>query len=130
MSAQKRKVHACPCCGYVVFRELAGSYEICPICFWEDDPVQAADPWFAGGANKPSLAEAQRNYAEFGAVERRFIRNVRRPDDSDAVDRTWRPLRESDREFSTTPKHIERLCSGWEQVPRTTIGFVTARSAV
>jgi hypothetical protein len=106
MSAKKRGMHPCPCCGYVVFEEPR-SYEICPICFWEDDPVQAADPWFAGGANKPSLAEAQRNYSEFGAMERRFLKNVRRPGDSDAVDPTWRPLLESDRQFSTTPKQIE-----------------------
>lgn len=107
MSAEKREAYPCPCCGHLVFGERVGSYEICPICFWEDDPVQAADPWFAGGANRPSLAEAQRNFAEFGAVERRLISNVRRPVDSDEREPTWRPLRESDRGFSTTPKHIE-----------------------
>ncbi|WP_248129036.1 CPCC family cysteine-rich protein [Pseudomonas sp. W2Aug9] len=24
----------CPCCGYAVFEEHPGSYDICPICFW------------------------------------------------------------------------------------------------
>jgi hypothetical protein len=37
-----------------------GQYEICGVCDWEDDPVQAADPHFAGGANELSLVEARR----------------------------------------------------------------------
>jgi anaerobic ribonucleoside-triphosphate reductase len=27
----------CPCCGYQVFTGPPGSYEICPVCGWEDD---------------------------------------------------------------------------------------------
>jgi hypothetical protein len=99
--------HPCPCCGHLVFGEPPGSYQICPICYWEDDPVQAADPWFQGGANRPSLAEAQRNYVAFGTVERRSVENVRLPGDQDAVDPSWRPLRDSDREYATTPRHIK-----------------------
>jgi hypothetical protein len=102
-----RGSHPCPCCGRLVFAEPPGSYEICPICFWEDDPVQAADPWFAGGANTPSLADAQRNFAEFGAMEPRFVNNVRAPTERDVVDPKWRPLRDFDRQHSTTPKKIE-----------------------
>jgi hypothetical protein len=48
----------CPCCGSAVIRE-PGAHEICPVCGWEDDPVQSADPSFAGGANVPSLDEAR-----------------------------------------------------------------------
>jgi hypothetical protein len=40
---------ACACCGFLVLDER-GSYAICPICFWEDDIVQIADPWCEGGA--------------------------------------------------------------------------------
>ena len=42
-------MQTCACCGYQTI-EAKGDYEICPICFWEDDPVQEADPWFEGGA--------------------------------------------------------------------------------
>jgi hypothetical protein len=91
----------------LVFNEAPGSYEVCPICFWEDDPVQAADPWFPGGANRPNLADAQRNYADFGAMEQRFVPKVRRPRPGDAIDARWRPLRDSDRAHATTPKAIE-----------------------
>ncbi|WP_208413300.1 CPCC family cysteine-rich protein [Xanthomonas campestris] len=44
----------CPCCGRRTITEL-GNYEICPVCRWEDDPVQSEDPNFSGGANELSL---------------------------------------------------------------------------
>jgi hypothetical protein len=39
-----------------------GAYEVCEVCGWEDDPVQAADPDYAGGANKESLNEARKRW--------------------------------------------------------------------
>ena len=53
----------CPVCGNYSFEEK-GAYEICPICGWEDDPVQRREPDFEGGANTLSLNEARRKYAE------------------------------------------------------------------
>lgn len=53
----------CPCCGQYAFEEK-GAYEICPVCGWEDDPLQRRDPDFAGGANSLSLKEARRKYDE------------------------------------------------------------------
>ncbi|RQP21439.1 CPCC family cysteine-rich protein [Piscinibacter terrae] len=49
----------CPCCGFLTLEGEYGSYAICPVCDWEDDPVQLANPASAGGANSRSLAEAQ-----------------------------------------------------------------------
>ena len=54
----------CPVCGKYIFSERA-SYEICPVCGWEDDPVQRKDPSFAGGANMLSLEEARRSYGGY-----------------------------------------------------------------
>ncbi|MBQ4480074.1 MAG: hypothetical protein II943_05505 [Victivallales bacterium] len=54
--------HPCPCCGRLV-DGAAGDYTICPHCAWEDDPVQAKDPAFPGGANPLSLEEARRVWA-------------------------------------------------------------------
>lgn len=48
----------CPCCERDVIHD-PGSYEVCPICGWEDDPVQREDPDFAGGANQESLNVAR-----------------------------------------------------------------------
>lgn len=48
----------CPCCDYQTLTET-GSYEICDVCGWEDDPVQSSDPTFVGGANQLSLDQAR-----------------------------------------------------------------------
>jgi Cysteine-rich CPCC len=56
-----------------------GSYEICPVCFWEDDPVQNEDHSYSGGANHVSLDEARRNYIEHRAAEVRCLAHVRGP---------------------------------------------------
>lgn len=77
-----------------------GDYEICPVCFWEDDPSQFANPGFKGGANPPSLAEAQRCYADHGVSEVRFKSNVRPVRITDVKDVAWRPFVDGDWVFS------------------------------
>ena len=91
MQAQTVKTYPCPCCGYLVFGEAPGSYDICPICYWEDDISQLrfVD---AGGANHVSLVEAQQNFATFGASESRFMTKVRQPVSSEERDPLWRPV--------------------------------------
>lgn len=71
--------HLCPCCGYYLFEDGPGSFDICPICFWEDDIVQSNNPTYSGGVNAMSLNECRSNYREFGASEKRFIELVRKP---------------------------------------------------
>ncbi|MFK3913424.1 CPCC family cysteine-rich protein [Enterobacter cancerogenus] len=56
-------IHLCPCCGQYEFPE-EGSYEICPICTWEDDPVQTEEPDYKGGANVMSLNEAREAFRQ------------------------------------------------------------------
>ncbi|NGZ76916.1 hypothetical protein GYN08_16540 [Saccharibacillus sp. VR-M41] len=78
---------ACPCCGYrTLTEEPPGSYDICGICFWEDDAGQFYDPDNPGGANKVSLREAQENFAKFGACEEQSIPHVRKPRPSDVYE--------------------------------------------
>ncbi|GAA5196915.1 CPCC family cysteine-rich protein [Microbacterium jejuense] len=72
--------YKCNCCGYFTLDDPEnGSYEICPVCFWENDWVQNNDPSYWGGANKPSLIEARRNFERYGAVEQRLAGYVRAP---------------------------------------------------
>lgn len=66
-------MNACPCCKNVTLPERGG-YDICPVCFWEDDGWEEA-----GGANGISLDEAKANFAKFGAVGEEFKRHVRAP---------------------------------------------------
>jgi len=45
--------YTCPCCGYrTIEEEPPDTYEICNICYWEDDEVQFNDPDFEGGQMK------------------------------------------------------------------------------
>lgn len=84
--------YPCPCCGHLVFRDPPGSHDICPICCWEDDAVQIRDQDSAGGANVPSLMEAQRMYAAIGATEERFVALVRPATTDEPLDPGWRPF--------------------------------------
>ena len=83
---------ACPCCGYMTFQDyFPGSYEICPICFWEDDFIQFENPDYEGGANKTSLRIAQKNFYKFGACDLGMTKHVRKPSESDVKDPRWKP---------------------------------------
>ncbi|QXC46197.1 hypothetical protein KSE96_31040 (plasmid) [Rhodococcus qingshengii] len=86
-----QQLFPCPCCGYLVFHEPPGGDGICPICFWQDDNVQLRWPDFAGGPNRPSLVEAQKNYSCFGAAEKRTIHLVRPPEPEEVRDEGWEP---------------------------------------
>lgn len=83
----------CPCCGYKTFTEKPnGTYDICEICFWEDDATQLADPNYEGGANKVSLKQGQNNFLLFGACEKEMVNNVRPPNKNEMRDNNWKPI--------------------------------------
>jgi Zn finger protein HypA/HybF involved in hydrogenase expression len=52
----------CPCCDNKTLSER-DNFEICPICGWEDDNIQGADPNYCGGANGISLNLARDIYS-------------------------------------------------------------------
>ena len=78
---EKVKAYRCPCCGYKTLHGR-GNYEICKVCFWEDDGQDEPDADVAlGGPNGSlSLREARSNFLRFGTVEERFKGNVRPPE--------------------------------------------------
>jgi len=96
----------CPCCGHMTLSNRPGSYEICSVCFWEDDGVQLLDPAYRGGANKPSLMECQANYQRFGASAECFTNQVRPPIDGESLDPNWRLAEDSDLRWSRTPRSL------------------------
>ena len=72
--------YACLCCGFFTLpREPPGTFELCPVCFWEDCPMQAEDVDYEGGANMPSLRQARENFRAFGACEHEAVAQVRAP---------------------------------------------------
>ncbi len=70
----------CPCCGCRTLAERGG-WEICPVCFWEDDGQDDHDAAVVrGGPNGSlSLAEARANYLRLGACEESMVGNIRPP---------------------------------------------------
>ncbi|WP_282703690.1 CPCC family cysteine-rich protein [Streptomyces sp. CC219B] len=81
-----------PRCGPRVLDAMPGSYEICPVCFWEDDAVQFRRPTMSSGANKVPLIETQRNHQNFGACEEHGRRFVRPPADDEPLAPARRPI--------------------------------------
>ena len=86
----------CPACGHLVFDEGPGSDDICLVCLWEDDLTQLRWPALGGGKNEVSLSEAQRNVATLGAIEERFVGDVRPATAEEPMDPAWRPIQDSD----------------------------------
>jgi len=68
----------CPCCRCLTL-DSRGGFEICPVCFWEDDGQDDDDADIVrGGPNRDlSLTQARKNYAAFGACDRSALEHVR-----------------------------------------------------
>ena len=68
--------YPCPCCGYLTLDEPPGNFDICQVCYWEDD---SSDPDVGGGANGVPLNTARDNFKKFRASEERWVTVVRPP---------------------------------------------------
>lgn len=76
----KKARFACACCGFLTLEgPPSGTFQVCPVCYWEDDGTQLADPAYDGGANGVSLRRAQENFARFGASDAAVAELVRAP---------------------------------------------------
>ena len=83
-------LYPCVACGFLTFERPIGSYDICPICGWEDDHVQAHFPGSPVGANHESLFGYQQRVAlKRAPVGVDVVRGFRRAPN-------WRPLREEE----------------------------------
>lgn len=82
---QPTKAFRCPCCKFKTLHGR-GHYEICRVCFWEDDGQDEADAELVlGGPNgRLSLRQAQINFQQLGAIEECFKSNVRAPEPDEA----------------------------------------------
>lgn len=81
--------HPCPACGFEVFAEPIGSYEICPVCGWEDDPVQLRFPRLPYGSNEGSLWVWQEAVLRKFPLQQQMVDTHPRCAD-------WRPLTAAD----------------------------------
>lgn len=64
---------ACPCCGFRTL-ERRGHYDICPVCFWEDDGSDDVARY--SSPNHMTLADGRRNVAEHGVYDRKHTSRV------------------------------------------------------
>lgn len=58
----EQSLKACACCGELSL-DVKSEYAICPICGWQDDPEQNANPTLKNKSNKMSLEEAKVAYS-------------------------------------------------------------------
>lgn len=61
----QEQLHSCPCCEFKTL-PTKGEYDICPVCFWEDDGNTEANNY--SSPNHMTLAQARENFAKFGGV--------------------------------------------------------------
>jgi len=84
----------CPSCGFLTIEDnFYGTYDICPVCNWQDDKLQLANPACKGGANHISLIESQKLIFKKFAMDLKEHKGFVR-------DEKWRPL---------SKKEIERF---------------------
>jgi hypothetical protein len=65
-------------------------YDLCPVCFWEDDPHQTEHPESSDGANGVSLSAGRLTYQRIGAMAAVFLTKVRPPTSDEVREREQR----------------------------------------
>ncbi|MEI7578548.1 MAG: CPCC family cysteine-rich protein [bacterium] len=62
-----KQLYSCPVCAHLVFDRPNGTYDICPVCLWEDDPEQfhGEETGVLGANGNISLKQARINYRKF-----------------------------------------------------------------
>jgi hypothetical protein len=63
----QEELYSCPCCEFKTL-STKGEYDVCSVCFWEDDGN--TDPNYYSSPNHMTLAKARENFVEFGGVNR------------------------------------------------------------
>lgn len=84
--------YACLCCGYLTLpQQPPETWEICPVCFWEDVPISSG--WIQ---NRVALRQAQRTFLQIGVSSKDWLDDVRPPTVSEARLPHWQSLDEQD----------------------------------
>ena len=82
-----------------------GSFSICPVCDWEDDGLQLANPTSAGGANSLSLNQAQHHALQkYPAGLEAALGYLRSPN--------WRPLSAGELQIANDSRAVKHWHEG------------------
>ena len=70
----------CLCCGYKTL-STPGAFELCQVCWWQDDGQDDSDADVVRGTvnGMLSLSEARRNFSLCAAAHPKFVSHVRAP---------------------------------------------------
>ncbi|MFB9845542.1 CPCC family cysteine-rich protein [Mucilaginibacter ginsenosidivorans] len=66
---------SCPCCGYKTL-PTRSEYDICMVCYWEDDGLSGSDANRYSSVNKMTLDDVKRNFENLGVIAVEFLRHV------------------------------------------------------
>lgn len=75
LSEKRDAIHQCPACDYFTL-STRGEYDICPICFWEDDGLDLDKIDQVSGPNHLTLREARHNFRSIGACRQDMLPHV------------------------------------------------------
>ncbi len=73
VTGEPETMETCACCGFNTLTER-GAYDICPVCFWEDDGNMEADAY--SGPNHMTLREGRDNFLKFGACDESAVDHI------------------------------------------------------
>ena len=79
----------CPCCDYYSLSER-GSYETCPVCYWEDDGQDLDKLDVVSKPNHITLREARVNFGTVGACDHAALSLVASPSERSGLRREQR----------------------------------------
>lgn len=74
--------YACPCCTCFTLDEY-DCYEICPVCFWQDDG--AVNDRDYGGPNHMTLEQGRAEFRRIGCCKERMLEHCRIPTQEEAT---------------------------------------------
>lgn len=78
------RTYPCRCCGYRTLTDIPpGTYQVCQVCYWEDDRVQYDEPHCRGGANDVSIDEARQKIRNYGWASERDKEYIRPPQEAE-----------------------------------------------
>jgi hypothetical protein len=75
MCPHQVNLYQCSCCDYFTL-EVRNDWEICPVCFWEDDGSNVSNPDAPSGCNNLTLRQARHNFRRVGACEDAMVAHV------------------------------------------------------
>ncbi len=74
--------YKCKCCGYFTLVGRTDGdvmWDICPVCFWEND-ISGENPDEYSGANHMTLSQGRENFKKYAACDVKMISHVRQPE--------------------------------------------------